>query len=96
LLCISVDNLNHQVDCRDLGYLLPVGTANKLERSDIDQSLTEIFRVLRPNGILILNDIYRKNKKIEPDLPNPRSCSSQALPLDKVLDDRKTPYEKVY
>ncbi len=51
---------------------------------NIDTSLREMHRVLRPGGTLILTDIYRKNNKIKPDLPNLYSCITHALPLEHI------------
>ena len=52
--------------------------------SDIDKSLREMYRVLRPGGKLVLTDIYRKNKKTKPELPTLYSCITHALPLETI------------
>ena len=51
---------------------------------DIDKCLREMYRVLRSGGMLLLTDIYRKNKKNQADLPNLHSCITYALPLEIV------------
>jgi arsenite methyltransferase len=51
---------------------------------DIGKSLREMYRVLRPGGILILTDIYRKQVELQPELPNLQSCISHALPLEDI------------
>ena len=51
---------------------------------NIEQSLSEMFRILQPNGTLLLTDIYRKNNQAQPDLPNVQSCITSALPLETI------------
>ena len=51
---------------------------------DIEKSLKEMYRVLRPGGILILTDIYCQQPEWQPDLPGLKSCVSQALPLSTI------------
>ena len=43
-----------------------------------------MYRVLRPGGTVVITDIYRKNNKLKPDLPNLHSCIAHALPLEKI------------
>ncbi len=56
---------------------------------DIQTSLREMHRVLRPGGTLILTDIYCKRSELQPDLPDLRSCISSALPLETITDGVK-------
>ncbi len=51
---------------------------------DIDTSLQEMHRILRPEGTLILTDIYQKQPGDKPALPPLQSCITHALPLDTI------------
>ncbi len=51
---------------------------------DIEKSLREMYRVLRPGGMLILTDIYCMQVERKPELPNLKSCISHALPLEDI------------
>lgn len=51
---------------------------------DIQQSLTEISRILQPNGLLLLTDIYRQDNGAQTDLPQLHSCLSRALPRSAI------------
>ena len=51
---------------------------------DIGKSLREMYRVLRPGGMLILTDIYCKQAGRQPDLPNLQTCINHALPLETI------------
>lgn len=51
---------------------------------DIDASLWEMARVLKPGGLLLLTDIYRKESQPQVDLPGLKSCLTQALPLEEI------------
>ena len=53
---------------------------------DINKSLKEMHRVLRPGGVLILTDIYGQHPQWQPDLPRLKSCINQAMPLPQILD----------
>ena len=54
---------------------------------DIGKSLREMYRVLRPGGMLILTDIYCKQAGLQPDLPNMRTCISHALSLETIKEN---------
>jgi len=51
---------------------------------DIRASLREMYRVLRPGGLLLLTDIYRKPSQPQVDLPGLKSCITHALPLEDM------------
>ena len=51
---------------------------------DIGASLREMSRVLKPGGLLLLTDIYRKEPQPHLDLPGLKSCITQALPLEEI------------
>lgn len=51
---------------------------------DIEASLSEMYRVLRPGGLLLLTDIYRKQSQPKVDLPGLKSCITHALPLEDI------------
>ena len=51
---------------------------------DIKASLREMYRVLRPGGLLLLTDIYRKQPQPQVDLPGLKSCITHALPLEEI------------
>lgn len=51
---------------------------------DIETSLGEMYRVLRPGGLLLLTDIYCKEGLGQPELPGLHSCLSHALPLENI------------
>jgi len=53
---------------------------------DVTASLSEMYRVLRPGGTLILTDIYCKQPELQPELPNLESCVSRALPLETITE----------
>lgn len=53
---------------------------------DISTSLAEMGRVLKPEGRLILTDIYCKQLSIQKLLPEFKSCISRALPLETIID----------
>ncbi len=53
---------------------------------DMETSLREMHRVLKPEGKLILTDIYCKQLSIQARLPELKSCISRALPLENITD----------
>ncbi len=55
---------------------------------DLDQVLKEIFRVLRPGGWLIINDVYARNPEGLKPLQelNLDSCLRRALPKEQLLN----------
>nr|WP_321467036.1 methyltransferase domain-containing protein [uncultured Desulfobulbus sp.] len=53
---------------------------------DMDRSLREMHRVLKPEGKLILTDIYCKQLSLQARLPELKSCISRALPLETITD----------
>ena len=53
---------------------------------DINTSLREMHRVLKPGGLLLLTDIYRKQSRQQGDLSNLRGCIAQALPLPVITE----------
>ncbi|MGE4560300.1 MAG: DVU_1556 family methyltransferase [Desulfobulbus sp.] len=53
---------------------------------DMDRSLQEMHRVLKPQGRLILTDIYCKQLSLQAQLPELKSCISRALPLEAITD----------
>ncbi len=53
---------------------------------DMHTSLREIHRVLKPQGRLLLTDIYCKQLSLQTRLPGLKSCISRALPLETITD----------
>lgn len=53
---------------------------------DMETSLEEMYRVLKPEGRLILTDIYCKQLSLQARLPELKSCISRALPLETITD----------
>lgn len=53
---------------------------------DMDASLNEMHRVLKPGGRLMLTDIYCKQLSLQARLPELKSCISRALPLETITD----------
>lgn len=53
---------------------------------DMDASLSEMHRVLKAEGRLILTDIYCKQLSLQARLPELKSCISRALPLETITD----------
>ena len=53
---------------------------------DMHTSLGEIHRVLKPEGRMILTDIYCKQLSLQTRLPELKSCISRALPLETITD----------
>jgi len=51
---------------------------------DLSISLAEMHRVLKPEGRLILTDIYCKQRSLQTRLPELKSCISRALPLETI------------
>lgn len=54
--------------------------------ADLETSLSEMHRVLKPEGRLILTDIYCKQLSLQTRLPELKSCISRALPLETITD----------
>ena len=54
---------------------------------NLDQVLNEIFRVLKPGGWLVINDVYARNPKGLKSLQelNLDSCIRRALPKDQLI-----------
>lgn len=55
---------------------------------DLDQVLKEIFRVLKPGGWLVINDVYARNPEGLKPLQelNFETCIRRALPKEKLLN----------
>lgn len=53
---------------------------------NLHASLAEMYRVLKPEGRLILTDIYCKQLSLQTRLPELKSCISRALPLETITD----------
>ncbi|HEY8910908.1 MAG TPA: class I SAM-dependent methyltransferase [Desulfosporosinus sp.] len=55
---------------------------------DLDQALKEIFRVLKPGGWLVINDVYARNPEGLRPLQelNLDSCIRRALPKEQLLN----------
>ncbi|MDD2467469.1 MAG: class I SAM-dependent methyltransferase [Desulfobulbus sp.] len=53
---------------------------------DMESSLCEMHRVLKPAGKLILTDIYCKQLSLQARLPELKSCINRALPLENITD----------
>lgn len=55
---------------------------------DLDQVLKEIFRVLKPGGWLVINDVYARNPEGLKPLQelNLNSCMRRALPKETLLN----------
>ena len=55
---------------------------------DLDQVLKEIFRVLKPGGWLVINDVYARNPDGLKPLQelNLDSCLRRALPKEQLID----------
>lgn len=51
---------------------------------DLSASLAEMHRVLKPEGRLILTDIFCKQRSLQTRLPELKSCISRALPLETI------------
>jgi SAM-dependent methyltransferase len=72
------------IPCKSHSFEMVISECVLSLTGDIDKSLQEMFRVLRPGGLLILTDIYCKKSGLKPDLPNLRSCIGSALPLEII------------
>ena len=53
---------------------------------DMPTSLREIHRILKPQGRLLLTDIYCKRLSPKALLPELKSCISRALPLETITE----------
>lgn len=53
---------------------------------DMATSLSEMHRVLKPQGRLILTDISCRQRSLQARLPELNSCISRALPLETIID----------
>ncbi len=72
------------IPCGPQSFALVISECVLSLTGDIDKSFREMHRVLRPGGMLLLTDIYRKNKTLKPDLPDLHSCITHALPLQTI------------
>jgi ubiquinone/menaquinone biosynthesis C-methylase UbiE len=72
------------IPCKSHSFEMVISECVLSLTGDIEKSLREMSRVLRPGGLLILTDIYCKQSGLKPDLPNLQSCISSALPLEII------------
>jgi len=72
------------IPCRDGAFAGIVSECVLSLTGDIEASLAEMHRVLRPGGRLILTDIYCRQPQWQPDLPRLQSCLSHAQPLEAI------------
>jgi len=54
--------------------------------TSMEQSLSEMHRVLKPGGRLLLSDIYCKRLSFQAQLPEIKSCITRALPLEQISE----------
>nr|WP_320012014.1 methyltransferase domain-containing protein [uncultured Desulfobulbus sp.] len=52
----------------------------------MEQSLSEMYRVLKPGGHLLLSDIYCKRLSLQAQLPEIKSCITRAVPLEQITE----------
>jgi SAM-dependent methyltransferase len=72
------------IPCKSHSFDMVISECVLSLTGDIEKSLREMSRVLRPGGLLLLTDIYCKQSGLKPDLPNLQSCISHALPLEII------------
>ncbi len=71
------------IPCRSHCFAAVISECVLSLTGDIDTSLREMARVLRPGGLLLLTDIFCKQRQAAA-LPGLCSCITQALPLERV------------
>ncbi len=74
------------IPCESNSFALVIAECVLSLTGDIDKSFREMYRVLKPGGMLVLTDIYRRNKALKADLPNLHSCITHALPLETITE----------
>ncbi len=72
------------IPCESNSFALVISECVLSLTGDIDKSLREMYRVLSPGGMLLLTDIYRKDKALKAELPSLHSCISHTLPLETI------------
>jgi ubiquinone/menaquinone biosynthesis C-methylase UbiE len=72
------------IPCRSQSFETVIAECVLSLTGDIEQSLREMYRVLKPGGVLFLSDIYRKQVGPKPELSDLKSCITQARSLATI------------
>ena len=72
------------IPCRSESFETLIAECVLSLTGDIEQSLREMYRVLKPGGVLILSDIYRKQAGPKPELSDLKSCITHARSLATI------------
>jgi arsenite methyltransferase len=72
------------IPCRSQSFETVIAECVLSLTGDIEQSLREMYRVLKPGGVLFLSDIYRKPAGPKPELSDLKSCITHARPLTTI------------
>lgn len=72
------------IPCGQLSFEMVIAECVLSLTGDIEMSLGEMYTVLRPGGVLVVTDIYKKRSEISADLPDINSCISHARPLTDI------------
>jgi ubiquinone/menaquinone biosynthesis C-methylase UbiE len=72
------------IPCRSQSFETVIAECVLSLTGDIEQILREMYRVLKPGGVLFLSDIYRKQVGPKPELSDLKSCITQARSLATI------------
>lgn len=81
---VFIQGVATAIPCRSQSFETVIAECVLSLTGDIEQSLREMFRVLKPGGLLFLSDIYRKQMGPKPELYDLKSCITQARPLATI------------
>ncbi len=72
------------IPCRSESFEAVIAECVLSLTGDIEQSLREMYRVLKPGGVLFLSDIYRKQAGPKPERSELKSCITHARSLATI------------
>lgn len=72
------------IPCRSESFETVIAECVLSLTGDIEQSLRELYRVLKPGGVLFLSDIYCKQTDPKPELSDLKSCITHARSLATI------------
>jgi ubiquinone/menaquinone biosynthesis C-methylase UbiE len=81
---VFIQGVATAIPCRSRGFETVIAECVLSLTGDIEQSLREMYRVLKPGGVLFLSDIYRKPAGPKPELSELKSCITHARTLATI------------